>query len=201
MYSLGVIMYILLVGYPPLDPEEGITELEFPSPDWDDINEDAINIIENLLDDVPSRRMTIHELLEHPWIGGKKASNLSLKKKGTINSLLQYTTITKVNNAMNAGRGNKRMSIYSYLETDKNKNQILGARESMLLSSEDITLRIDQQFTEITGFLDTLTQDLMALSLKGKDTNKKSQVFGLAEEVDDIVKRMEELQEQYKDLC
>lgn len=34
-----------LCGYPPFEPENGITELEFPSPEWDDISEDAKSLI------------------------------------------------------------------------------------------------------------------------------------------------------------
>jgi serine/threonine protein kinase len=200
MYSLGVIMYILLVGYPPLDPEEGITELEFPEEDWEEISQDAMDIIVNLLHDDPTMRMDIHEFLAHPWVSGVKASELSLKKKGTINSLLQYNTLTKVNAAVNAGRGNKRMSIYSYLEADEKKNQILGARESMMMSQEDIGARIDQQFKEIASYLDTLTQDLMALSLKGKDSAKKAGIFGIAESVDEVTRNFEAVQGRYNEL-
>jgi serine/threonine protein kinase len=41
MYSAGIIMYILLCGFPPFDPEQGIVELEYPSPEWDDVSQTA----------------------------------------------------------------------------------------------------------------------------------------------------------------
>jgi len=81
MYSLGVIIYILLVGYPPFDEEEGITELDFPMPDWEGISDEAIEIIRNLLSDNPDERMTIEELCNRPWVSGRRPSELSLKKK------------------------------------------------------------------------------------------------------------------------
>ena len=49
MYAVGVIMYILLCGYPPFDFDQGIYQLAFNSPEWDDISSEAKNLITLLL--------------------------------------------------------------------------------------------------------------------------------------------------------
>jgi len=56
-WSIGVVLYILLSGFPPFYDEENAILFEkikkgafdFPSPSWDNISEDAINIIKSLL--------------------------------------------------------------------------------------------------------------------------------------------------------
>lgn len=53
-YAIGVIMYILLCGYPPFDYDQGIYELAFNSPEWDDISSDAKNLITLLLSVITS---------------------------------------------------------------------------------------------------------------------------------------------------
>lgn len=45
-------------------------EFDFPSPYWDDISEPAKELIQKLLMVKPSERMTIEEILVHPWIVG-----------------------------------------------------------------------------------------------------------------------------------
>jgi calcium-dependent protein kinase len=42
--------------------------LEFPSPEWNDISEQAIDFVTKLLDRDPDRRPTADEALQHPWI-------------------------------------------------------------------------------------------------------------------------------------
>jgi calcium-dependent protein kinase len=64
VWSIGVITYILLCGYPPFygDSDNEIFEsvkigrYEFPSPEWDDISEDAKDFINSLLKLDPSAR-------------------------------------------------------------------------------------------------------------------------------------------------
>jgi len=67
VYASGVIMYILLCGYPPFEPENGITELEFPNPEWELISLVAKDLIEKLLQPDPDSRPTPDEALKHPW--------------------------------------------------------------------------------------------------------------------------------------
>ncbi|NXU45822.1 KCC1G kinase, partial [Drymodes brunneopygia] len=77
-WSIGVITYILLCGYPPFYEEtesklfEKIKEgyYEFESPFWDDISKDFIR---HLLEKNPSARFTCEEALRHPWINGNTA--------------------------------------------------------------------------------------------------------------------------------
>ncbi|XP_010173095.1 calcium/calmodulin-dependent protein kinase type 1G [Antrostomus carolinensis] len=80
-WSIGVITYILLCGYPPFYEEtesklfEKIKEgyYEFESPFWDDISESAKDFIRHLLDKNPNTRFTCEEALRHPWINGNTA--------------------------------------------------------------------------------------------------------------------------------
>ncbi|NXH12521.1 KCC1G kinase, partial [Bucco capensis] len=80
-WSIGVITYILLCGYPPFYEEtesklfEKIKEgyYEFESPFWDDISESAKDFIRHLLEKNPQTRFTCEEALRHPWINGNTA--------------------------------------------------------------------------------------------------------------------------------
>jgi len=78
IWSIGVITYILLCGFPPFygnsDPEifEKIlsARYDFPSPDWDNISEDAKDFIRSILILEPHKRPTAQEALNHPWMVG-----------------------------------------------------------------------------------------------------------------------------------
>eukprot|EP00835_Amoeboradix_gromovi_P003071 NODE_191_length_15469_cov_0.243071.p3 type:complete len:604 gc:universal NODE_191_length_15469_cov_0.243071:4484-6295(+) len=76
MWSIGVITYILLCGYPPFY-EENNAELfnqilkgrfEFDSPYWDNISNQAKNFVSRCLVVDSSRRLTVHNGLCHPFI-------------------------------------------------------------------------------------------------------------------------------------
>lgn len=80
MWSLGVIMYILLCGYPPFYSNHGLAispgmktrirmgQYEFPNPEWSEVSEEVKMLIRNLLKTEPTQRMTITEFMNHPWI-------------------------------------------------------------------------------------------------------------------------------------
>eukprot|EP01125_Pyxidicula_operculata_P019835 TRINITY_DN721_c0_g1_i1.p1 TRINITY_DN721_c0_g1~~TRINITY_DN721_c0_g1_i1.p1 ORF type:complete len:340 (+),score=71.61 TRINITY_DN721_c0_g1_i1:175-1194(+) len=84
MWSAGVIMYILLCGYPPFYSEndaelfESIMEANyhFHSPYWDNISAEAKDLIKKLLVPNPEQRLTSEQALNEPWFkmsmeGGK----------------------------------------------------------------------------------------------------------------------------------
>ncbi|XP_067361103.1 calcium/calmodulin-dependent protein kinase type 1 isoform X1 [Channa argus] len=80
-WSIGVIAYILLCGYPPFYDENDSklfeqilkAEYEFDSPYWDDISDSAKDFIVHLMEKDPNIRYTCDQALQHPWIAGDTA--------------------------------------------------------------------------------------------------------------------------------
>lgn len=76
MWSIGVILYILICGFPPFyDEDNGKLfmsiqkgEFDYPSPYWDSVSPEVIDLIDKLLVLDPGLRLTAAQLLEHPWL-------------------------------------------------------------------------------------------------------------------------------------
>nr|XP_025856587.1 serine/threonine-protein kinase DCLK3 [Vulpes vulpes] len=92
MWAAGVILYILLCGFPPFrSPERDQDELfniiqlghfEFLAPYWDNISDAAKDLVSRLLVVDPKKRYTAHQVLQHPWIEtAGKTSMVNLQKE------------------------------------------------------------------------------------------------------------------------
>ena len=76
MWSMGVILYIMLSGYPPFyhtETEKIFAQIEkgdfdFPDPYWTKISESAKDLITRCLKVDPRQRITASEALRHPWL-------------------------------------------------------------------------------------------------------------------------------------
>jgi calcium-dependent protein kinase len=98
MWSAGCILYILLCGYPPFygDDDAEIMamvkkrEFDFDGEEWDDVSNDAKDLIKNLIC-VPERRLTAEEALQHNWIKTlAKNSKVETLSKINIVSLKKF---------------------------------------------------------------------------------------------------------------
>ncbi|OAD58973.1 Calcium/calmodulin-dependent protein kinase type 1 [Eufriesea mexicana] len=95
VWSIGVISYILLCGYPPFYDEIDANlfaqilkgEFEFDSPYWDDISDSAKDFIHKLMCVNVEERYTCKQALAHPWISGNAASNKNIH--GTVSEQLR----------------------------------------------------------------------------------------------------------------
>ncbi|KAH7334897.1 hypothetical protein B0J17DRAFT_671974 [Rhizoctonia solani] len=82
IWSLGIIMYCLLVGALPFDDDDDdvmrdkIIQGEFEIPDW--LNSDAGDLISHILHQEPSKRYTIHQILAHPWFTSPSKEDLTI---------------------------------------------------------------------------------------------------------------------------
>nr|KAF6310340.1 doublecortin like kinase 3 [Myotis myotis] len=94
MWAAGVILYILLCGFPPFrslerDQDElfdiiQLGHFEFLAPYWDNISEAAKDLVSRLLVVDPKKRYTAHQVLKHPWIetaGKTSTANLEKERK------------------------------------------------------------------------------------------------------------------------
>ncbi|KAG9066293.1 hypothetical protein KI688_001514 [Linnemannia hyalina] len=77
MWSLGVVLYICLCGFPPFSDDLAPPNLRaqvlnsmytFPSPYWDDVSDEAVDLIQVLLAQNTEDRHTVDEALQHVWM-------------------------------------------------------------------------------------------------------------------------------------
>lgn len=82
MWAVGVIAYILLCGFEPFYDERGDQAMfqrilkcdyEFVAPWWDDVSENAKDLVRKLIVLDPKKRLTAKEALQHDWVKGKVA--------------------------------------------------------------------------------------------------------------------------------
>jgi serine/threonine protein kinase len=122
MWAVGVVMYILLCGYPPFyaeDDDEVFDQIlagdfEYPSPHWDSISSEAKDLINKLLVVDPTKRMKAEEALKHPWLKGVTPDE---HLQGTLSELKKFNAKRKWKHAILATMAiNKLTSITTKLQ-------------------------------------------------------------------------------------
>jgi len=105
LWSVGVITYLLLCGFPPFYGEtlpevfEQImkADFEFPDPYWTDISKDAKDFISKLLVVDSKKRLTAKQAMEHAWVTSGSNSTKPLNVKSGLEKLSSQRKIALAN--------------------------------------------------------------------------------------------------------
>uniref|UniRef100_H2UVZ0 calcium/calmodulin-dependent protein kinase n=1 Tax=Takifugu rubripes TaxID=31033 RepID=H2UVZ0_TAKRU len=104
IWACGVILYILLVGYPPFWDEDQhklyqqikAGAYDFPSPEWDTVTPEAKNLINQMLTINPSKRITAQEALKHPWVCQRSTVASMMHRQETVECLKKFNARRKL---------------------------------------------------------------------------------------------------------
>ncbi|XP_042195754.1 calcium/calmodulin-dependent protein kinase type II subunit delta isoform X8 [Callorhinchus milii] len=108
MWACGVILYILLVGYPPFWDEDQhrlyqqikAGAYDFPSPEWDTVTPEAKDLINKMLTINPAKRITATEALKHPWICQRSTVASCMHRQETVECLKKFNARRKLKGAI-----------------------------------------------------------------------------------------------------
>uniref|UniRef100_A0A4W5QUB6 calcium/calmodulin-dependent protein kinase n=1 Tax=Hucho hucho TaxID=62062 RepID=A0A4W5QUB6_9TELE len=108
LWACGVILYILLVGYPPFWDEDQhrlyqqikAGAYDFPSPEWDTVTPEAKDLINKMLTINPAKRITASEVLKHPWISHRSTVASCMHRQETVECLKKFNARRKLKGAI-----------------------------------------------------------------------------------------------------
>ncbi|XP_023933560.1 calcium/calmodulin-dependent protein kinase type II subunit beta isoform X2 [Lingula anatina] len=108
IWACGVILYILLVGYPPFWDEDQhrlyaqikAGAYDYPSPEWDTVTPEAKNLINSMLTVNPAKRITAGDALKHPWICQRERVASVVHRQETVDCLKKFNARRKLKGAI-----------------------------------------------------------------------------------------------------
>jgi len=144
LWSLGVIMYVLLCGYPPFHGENDndvlakvrLGAVNFTPADWKNVSDDAKQLIKYLLKMNTKDRYNAQQALEHPWVKNKAPQSKNVPiGGGLVDNLKGFRSQNKLKKAalhVIAGQmGEQQIKALRdvFTQLDKNGDGLLNSAE------------------------------------------------------------------------
>jgi len=165
-WSCGVIMYVVLCGYPPFHGDTDNEVLKkirsgvfgFSKSDWGNITEDAKDLIRELLKSDPAQRCTADQALNHVWVKNQAPSAELKLPTGLVENLHSFRKSTKLKKAAlhviasQLGEGQVKALRDTFLALDDNKDGLLTADEvqdGMRRSGFNVPVDLQQILEEV----------------------------------------------------
>ena len=162
IWSLGVILYILLVGYPPFNGSDDKKIIDavkkgkytLDEPEWDDVSEEAVDLVKRCLTYDVDKRISASEALDHPWFA-KFAKVEKVKKSSASKALtnlknfragqkLKQATLTYIVSQLSTKEETDEMERI-FAQMDKNNDGMLSKEEIKDGYEEHFGMAIDDE--------------------------------------------------------
>ncbi|XP_075677978.1 calcium/calmodulin-dependent protein kinase II isoform X13 [Dermatophagoides pteronyssinus] len=146
IWACGVILYILLVGYPPFWDEDQhrlyaqikAGAYDYPSPEWDTVTPEAKNLINSMLTVNPAKRITAAEALKHPWICQRERVASTLHRQETVDCLKKFNARRKLKGAiLTTMLATRNFSSRSIINKKSDGSQVKESTDSSNTTLED----------------------------------------------------------------
>ncbi|CAM1506563.1 Fc.00g062040.m01.CDS01 [Cosmosporella sp. VM-42] len=170
VWSLGVVLYICLCGFPPFSDELYSRDFpytlsqqiktgrfDYPSPYWDSVGDPALDLIDSMLIVDPERRFTIDQCLSHPWlaqstpnvndstgglVGGIAGLEVNRRAPARERTLLSSLNSVQVTAQLEGGKNKNPVKVFA-----KNKGRITNVAKEAGPAHN----RAPEEFMELGG--------------------------------------------------
>jgi len=172
IWSAGVILYILLCGYPPFygDSDRQILEsvkkgkFAFDGEEWDGVSKEAKDLITKMIT-LPTKRLTAAQVLEHPWM---KLGNQYNKTKLSMN-------LGQLRNFINASKLQK--AVLTCMASQLSEFEIMDLRKVFLALDKngDGTITLDELKEGLSKLPDLKANEIQQI-MNSIDTDKSGKI-------------------------
>ncbi|XP_036222974.1 calcium/calmodulin-dependent protein kinase type II alpha chain isoform X2 [Bactrocera oleae] len=154
IWACGVILYILLVGYPPFWDEDQhrlysqikAGAYDYPSPEWDTVTPEAKNLINQMLTVNPNKRITAAEALKHPWICQRERVASVVHRQETVDCLKKFNARRKLKGAiLTTMLATRNFSSRSMITKKGEGSQVKESTDSSSTTLEDDDVKEDKK--------------------------------------------------------
>uniref|UniRef100_A0A671RHK7 calcium/calmodulin-dependent protein kinase n=1 Tax=Sinocyclocheilus anshuiensis TaxID=1608454 RepID=A0A671RHK7_9TELE len=165
IWACGVILYILLVGYPPFWDEDQhklyqqikAGAYDFPSPEWDTVTAEAKNLINQMLTINPAKRITADQALKHPWVCQRSTVASMMHRQETVECLRKFNARCRFLNGTEQKSFCVVIVFVLFLpqpQTNNNKNSVVNSstKDSSISSTAPMVPHLNFLFPSLIVF-------------------------------------------------